>query len=191
MRSFANAMAAAFSRHPDTSLQIRYDMESFESYVLATKAYQIGELVIVPCGPAVRTRTIKFGEHLAFIETKMCELENGDIVVCSPLDKRLTESTVRSSELDVGIYAGQGCPPPKKMMPPLPLPKTMISPEQRLTFLLKSHHENYWLFVNVITFSENYHIPRTFHHCTAGSGVQRDVIESSDRIANRVVRRIG
>ena len=99
-RSYVTALTMAFQRYPDTHLKMLIQGEENLVCVLATKNFAKGELIIVPCSTMIKSRIIKYGQQTSFLETQLSELENGDIMVCSPCGSQLTRNTVIAARLD-------------------------------------------------------------------------------------------
>ena len=95
---YAWALAQAFARyHDEGNIEVVYDRKEKRSYVRAAKDFYSGSLVIMPCGPAVKSRTVKYGERIGELESFIMDAEDGERIICSPMHKPFNEATVSIS----------------------------------------------------------------------------------------------
>ena len=89
------ALEHAAIRWPDVGLDIVFDRKRRASYVKATKAFS--SLTMVAWNTSIRTRTIKSGENIDWVDTIMAEAPCGTQVVCAPVPRVLNVTTVDST----------------------------------------------------------------------------------------------
>ena len=100
MKLFSHGLDNAYARYSDFELEIVYDRKNLESYVRTKREFKAGELIICPIGPQVKVRTIKYGEQISFLDSQLATLEDGNIIVCSPIERKLTLGTAMTSRVD-------------------------------------------------------------------------------------------
>ena len=95
---FSQAMELGFKMHPDLgNVEIVYDRRLGRSYVRAIKDFAEGTLVLVPCGPLVKARTIKYGQEVLVNESHVMDAEDGELILVAPSLKIFSEQTVSFS----------------------------------------------------------------------------------------------